>query len=170
MVGVQQFSPDRAGEVAHLLREMEEFYGTHVANDAHVEADVCKAARTMDVLVALYNDQVVGFAFSSALYPTSGLVFVLHLKQLYVAKSARRLGVGSMLLAHVARSARTLDCARVEWTTGAENGPARALYDGIGATCSEKVKYVLQGEALNALTRADEPSKRESVSFRQTNV
>ncbi len=82
MVGVQQFSPDRAGEVAHLLCEMEEFYGTHV------EADVCKATRTMDVLVALHNDQVVGFAFSGALYPTAGLVFVLHLKQLYAAKGS----------------------------------------------------------------------------------
>ena len=156
MVDVQQFSPGRAGDVARLLREMEEFHGTPIADGTHVEGDVCKAARTMDVLVALRDNRVVGFAFSGVLYPTAGLVFVLHLKQLYVASSARRLGIGRMLLAHVARSARSLGCARMEWTTGAENGPARALYESMGATCAEKVKYVLQGRALDTLAPAKE--------------
>ena len=152
MIMVQGFTTERAGEVAVLLREMETFYGTSVADEINVEADVCRyAAEGMSILLAFDKDRVVGFAFFSLLYPAAGLVSLLHLKQLYVADAARRLGVGRTLLAHVARCAQERGCTRIEWTTGADNLGARALYKGVGAIASEKVKYVLQGSALDTL-------------------
>ena len=155
LITVQWFTTEWAGEVAALLREMEVFYGTCIADETNVEEDVRRhAAEGMNILLAFNGGRVVGFAFFSLLYPAAGLVSLLHLKQLYVANAARRLGVGRALLAHIARSAQERGCGRIEWTTGADNRGARALYEGVGAIGSDKVKYVLQGDALATLAQA----------------
>ncbi len=155
-VEVIRFSPNLAQEIALLLREMEAFYGTEIEEGTNVEADLCRhAEKGLGILVATYNQRVAGVAFFDLLYPGAGLVTLLHLKQLYVANAARRLGIGRVLLRHVAHVAKEQGCARIEWTTGFDNRAARALYEGIGAMGSEKMKYVLQGCALDQLARAE---------------
>ena len=54
-------------------------------------------------------------------------------------------------MAAVARTASDRGHRRLEWATGVDNAAARALYDGLGAVGTEKVQYVLEGDALDAL-------------------
>ncbi len=56
----------------------------------------------------------------------------MYLQDLFVAPSARRLGVGEALIQHVYGQARALGCAKVYWLTHETNQTAMALYDQIG--------------------------------------
>lgn len=57
-------------------------------------------------------------------------VFVLN--DLFVAPTARRLGVGEALLAAAAAHARQLGAVRLSLNTDVQNLPAQALYASLG--------------------------------------
>jgi GNAT superfamily N-acetyltransferase len=52
-----------------------------------------------------------------------------YLQDLFVAESARNLGLGRALIEAVEREARTAGASRVYWLTKEDNTTARALYD-----------------------------------------
>ncbi len=52
-----------------------------------------------------------------------------YLQDLFVAKEARKLGLGRALIEAVYREARTAGASRVYWLTHETNATARALYD-----------------------------------------
>ena len=60
-------------------------------------------------------------------------------------------------MAWIAQAAKAMGSTRIEWSTSTENTAARSLYDGLGASGSDKVYYVLDGAALDRLaTRGGE--------------
>jgi ribosomal protein S18 acetylase RimI-like enzyme len=84
------------------------------------------------VLLTESHGQAVGF---TQLYPSFssvslGRVFVLN--DLFVAPTARRLGVGEALLTAAADHARQLGAVRLSLTTNVQNLPAQALYASMG--------------------------------------
>lgn len=79
----------------------------------------------------------------------------IYLEDLYVRPDHRGRGVGRALLAHLARTARDLDYARVDWSVLDWNEPALAFYRSIGARpMTGWTGYRLDGAALAAF--ADE--------------
>jgi len=52
-----------------------------------------------------------------------------YLQDLFVAESARGLGIGAALIAAVENDARARGASRVHWLTREENAVARGLYD-----------------------------------------
>jgi ribosomal protein S18 acetylase RimI-like enzyme len=155
MVSTRRFEEADAQALSHLMMEMIGFYGARVAPDLLVAEDVIRQAKKVGIVVAHDDSRMLGFATFTSLYPVAGLLAFTYVQQIYVGQHARRLGVAQELMAEVARTAKAEGSTRIEWSTGKENTAARALYDGLGANGSDKVYYVLDGEAFDQLATAE---------------
>lgn len=150
MISVRPFGEGDAAALAAMMVEMAESYGAVVAGGRDIERELVGHAGRVDILLAFDGDgALAGFATSATLFPVGGVEAFTYVQQVYVGRAARRLGVARRLMAGVARAARDRGCRRLEWATGVENSAARALYDGLGAAGTEKVQYVLEGDALD---------------------
>ena len=151
MVRVRRFSEADAQPLAELMTEMAVFYGVPVDPDLMVADDVVEQAKRVSIVVAQDESRLLGFATFALLYPVAGLLAFTYVQQIYVGRAARRLGVAQALMGEIARAAKAAGSTRLEWCTSRENTAARTLYDGLGATGSDKVYYVLDGDALDQL-------------------
>jgi GNAT superfamily N-acetyltransferase len=103
-------------------------------------------------LLAWNDDQAVGFASYSFLWPAVGLTRSLFLKELYVTDTARRTGLGKLIMQSLAEVAIKHDCSRVEWQTDRPNNDAQHFYTELGVPVDDsKLFYRAQGEALQEL-------------------
>jgi GNAT superfamily N-acetyltransferase len=161
-------APDRPGEivvcrpstanvsgVAALLSEMQSHYGRPVPYAAARVAAV-RACRPPSsefdprVLLAIRDDLVVGSIVMNVTFPAFELSLSLHIRDLYVAKSARRQGIGRMLVRSAARLAVNEGYSALEWTTDATNTAARQMYEVCGAKLLDRVYYRLFDDALRS--------------------
>jgi ribosomal protein S18 acetylase RimI-like enzyme len=151
MVSVRRFEEQDARALADLMMEMVGFYGAAIDPGLVIAEDVIRQAHNVDIILAHGESGLLGFATFTTLYPVAGLLAFTYVQQVYVGRTARRLGVAQKLMAEVARAAKAKGSTRIEWSTGTENTAARALYEGLGADGSDKVYYVPEGAALNQL-------------------
>ena len=84
------------------------------------------------VLLAESNGQALGFTQLYPSFSSVSMARVFVLNDLYVAESARRLGVGAVLLKAAADHARQLGAVRLSLTTNVQNLPAQSLYEYMG--------------------------------------
>ncbi|WP_081497175.1 GNAT family N-acetyltransferase [Phyllobacterium sp. YR531] len=104
-----------------------------------------------EILVAS-EQTILGFAAISPVYPGPGLGSGLFLKELFVSKQYRGIGVGNSLMQALAKLAVERGHGRVDWTADRENPRLRAFYDGVGGTPKpEKLFYRLEGTALSEM-------------------
>jgi GNAT superfamily N-acetyltransferase len=76
----------------------------------------------------------------------------LYLEDLYVQPGARGRGLGSRMLAWLARLALERGCGRFEWAVLDWNEPALKVYRGLGAQAADDwTLYRISGEALVTL-------------------
>jgi ribosomal protein S18 acetylase RimI-like enzyme len=151
MIAIRPFEEKDAQALADLMMEMVRFYGATISPDLSVPDDIIRQSRDIDIIVATRGDRLLGFATFTTLYPVAGLISFTYVQQVYVGSAARRLGVAQGLIAAIAQTATARGSTQVEWSTARENTAARALYEGLGATGSDTVKYVLGGDALRQL-------------------
>jgi GNAT superfamily N-acetyltransferase len=128
---------DKEALASHFL-EMQEHYGAPVPYTVAAKAAViaCKPpVHTFDprVLVAVHGNTILGSLVMNVTFPASELSMSLYIRDLYVAKAARRLGVGRMLVKAGTHLAVTEGFSAVEWTTDSTNKAARQLYEACGA-------------------------------------
>ena len=130
---------------------MDRFYGGISSDPVNVRVQqVSEAlfgtAPAVGALLARDGGQAAGIASWSYLWPAVGLTRSLYLKELYVAESHRRRGVGRLLMQAVFEAAREQRCSRVEWTTETDNAGARAFYHQLGLPVHpSKVFYRVEG-------------------------
>jgi len=148
---VRQFEDADASALATLMLEMVAFYGRPLAVQGDLESDIVRQAKDIKIVVAFADGRLSGFATYGFLYPVAGLQSFAYLQQIYVAASARRRGIAEDIMAFIA--ARCLDhgCNWMEWSTGADNLPARNFYEGLGANPSEKIMFEISDSSLKAL-------------------
>ena len=84
------------------------------------------------VLLAESQGQAVGFTQLYPSFSSVSMARVFVLNDLYVAESARRMGVGEALLNAAADHARQLGAVRLSLTTNVQNLPAQSLYEYMG--------------------------------------
>jgi GNAT superfamily N-acetyltransferase len=163
VIFVTEAEPRNIQAIAALTEEMDRYYGA-----TEIEPSDSRTRQITDAifsdppaayaLLAWDDEQLVGFAAYSFLWPAVGLTRSLYLKELYVAQSHRRGGIGRLLMQNLIEAAAKHECSRVEWTTDAPNHDARAFYEVLGApTNSSKVFYRLEGDSLR---RAQTPSQQ----------
>jgi diamine N-acetyltransferase len=103
-------------------------------------------------LIAEWDGEPCGFALWFFDFSTFVARRGIYLEDLYVRESHRGRGVGKALLAELARLAKDIGCARLEWAVLDWNAPSIAFYKSLGAVpMSDWTVYRLSGEALDAL-------------------
>ena len=128
---------DIAALAAHFS-EMQSHYNCPVPDPVATEAAalMCKppiGAFDPRVLIATTGDAVVGSLVMNVTFPAYALTKSLYIRDLYVAKAARRRNVGRMLVTAATRLAVSEGFSAVEWTTDSANKAARKLYESCGA-------------------------------------
>jgi GNAT superfamily N-acetyltransferase len=139
--------------VAALFSEMQIFYHRPVSDAAAREAAALAClppANTFDplVLVALIGDAIVGSMVMNVTFPAFELTLSLHIRDLYVAATARRSGVGRKLVKAGARLAISEGFSALEWTTDSANTAARKMYEICGAKHLDRAYYRLFDDTL----------------------
>jgi len=99
MVSVRPFEERDAQPLADLMMEMTHFYGATVDPKLLIAEDVVRQSEIVDIIVAQGDDELLGFATFTSLYPVAGLISFTYAQQIYVATKARRMGVAQRLMA-----------------------------------------------------------------------
>ena len=121
--------------LAELLAERDRFYGvTRPDPEPAAIADALfgpvPAGRA---LVAVHDGAVAGLAAYSFLWPAAGVTRSLYLKELFVRATARRVGIGRLLMRELHAVAAEHRCSRVEWTADTDQPEAQRFYASLGA-------------------------------------
>jgi GNAT superfamily N-acetyltransferase len=90
------------------------------------------------ILLAESQGQAVGFTQLYPSFSSVSMARVFVLNDLFVAPTARRLGVGEALLTAAADHALQMGAVRLSLTTDVQNLPAQALYESMGWARDQK--------------------------------
>lgn len=152
MTIVTPAEPAHVEAISVLVEEMDRFYGATEILSHHIRVRQIRDALFSDPIAACailaWNDQrLVGMASYSFLWPAVGLTRSLYLKEIYVTESARRCGIGKLLMHNLYEVAAKHNCSRVEWTTDRGNIDACEFYSKIGVPINtSKFFYRIEGE------------------------
>ena len=129
MVTIAPAQPEDVEAIAHLLEELDDFYGgttVETSDEQHAQIhEALFADGSIHALLAWDGATLVGLASYSFLWPATGLTRSLFLKELYVVESHRRYGVGKLLMARLHEEAEQRRCSRIEWMTETDNAAAQ---------------------------------------------
>lgn len=110
----------------------------------HTDADLSYLASPSTLaFVALTNNEITGWCWGYRLPRPDGSA-MLYLHQLEVLESHRGQGIGRQLLTTFMTTGKSSGATKMFLTTGADNTPARNLYDSAGgglATQGPTVNY-----------------------------
>ena len=126
--------------------------GAIPASAAGIAGELAKGAAS--VLVGLVAEEaggaVVGMMMGNRMYSSWLTAPYFFMDDLFVAARARRMGLGSRLLAATAQLCRDEGYARLDWSVGAENERAAAFYSSFDAEELPWRAFRLDGEKLAA--------------------
>lgn len=154
MITISHAEPGNIAAIAELAEQMDRFYGASESEPLKVrirQIDIALFSThpSAYVLLAWDDGQLVGFASYSYLWPAVGLTRSLYLKELYVIETARRKGIGKLLMQRLCDIAAEYGCSRVEWTTDRDNPDAQRFYADLGIPVREsKLFYRIEGDEL----------------------
>ncbi len=138
------------------LAEYEKLSHEVVATEASLRESLFGSLRVAEVVIVYTGTEPAGFAVFFHNYSTFLGRPGIYLEDLFVLPEWRRRGLGTQLLAHVAREAVARKCGRLEWAVLDWNEPAIAFYKKLGARAMDEwTVYRVTGDALKKL--ASEP-------------
>lgn len=131
---IRAAAPGDEGSIVALLRELAEYEKApgFLLNEAAAFRDLLGPARVAQCALLFAVDAPVGLAVWFAAYRSFGAARGFFVEDLYVKPDCRGRGLGTALLAHLARLARA-ENGFLEWRVLDWNAPAIAFYDGLGA-------------------------------------
>ncbi len=138
--------------IAELPDEMGRFYGTASAGpvderDRQVREALFATPPAARALLAWDQSRLAGIAAYSFLWPAVGLTRSLYLKELYVATTYRRRGIGTLLMRSLIEVASERGCSLVEWTADTGSAGAQAFYSKLGIPpLASKIFYRIEDD------------------------
>ncbi len=163
-IDIRRAHPRDAGALAELMRalhvhlkEPEE----HISPEK-LSRDVLHAASAHSVLVAEQGGRLMGYALFHETYESISTQRGVYMADLFVAKHARRQGLGRALVAAVAHSARARDLKFVWWVSEAWDEQAQAFYAALGASHDPMIAHAVSFEDFEAL--ADEGENKSPIA------
>ena len=141
--------------IAQFIRALAEYEKllNEVRLDEAVLADKLFGPRPYaEVLIGEIDGAPEGFALFFHNFSTFEGRPGIYLEDLFVTPEARGSGLGTALLAELARLAVERDCARLEWSVLDWNEPSIGFYKALGAKpMDEWTVFRLDGAALQGL-------------------
>jgi GNAT superfamily N-acetyltransferase len=158
MLTIRSATVADAALIQTLIAELAE-YENGLEQVRVTEADIARDGFGADpqfrALIAEWSSEPVGFALFFRYYSTwrgAGL----YLEDLYVRPEFRRRGIGTSLLAGVAREAERENRSFVRWVVLDWNAAAIGMYKMLGANFLDEWRTVLlAGEGLKKLVKRD---------------
>ena len=158
MISIREAVAEDLPLIAELIRGLAAYEGlTHaVRMEEATLADYLFGARPMaEVLIGELEGRASGFALFFHNFSTFEGRPGIWIEDLFVVPAARRTGLGTALLAHVARIAMARGCARLEWSVLDWNMMAINFYRSIGARpLTDWTTMRIDSEALATLGSA----------------
>ncbi len=146
---------DDIGLIAQFIRALADYEKLlhEVRFDEAVLAEKLFGARPYaEVLIGEIDGSPQGFALFFHNFSTFEGKPGIYLEDLFVTPEARGSGLGTALLAELARLAAERDCARLDWSVLDWNEPSIGFYKALGAKAlDEWTGFRLEGTALQAL-------------------
>lgn len=143
--------------IAQFIRALADYEKLldEVRFDEAILADKLFGARPYaEVLIGEINGAPQGFALFFHNFSTFEGKPGIYLEDLFVSPDARGSGLGTALLAELARLAVERDCARMEWSVLDWNEPSIGFYKALGARpMDEWTVFRLDGDALRTLAK-----------------
>ena len=147
-----------AALIHRMIGELSAFLGEahkHEASIADYERFGFGAEACFDCVIADYKGAPVGLC----LFFTSFSTWIgkpgVYVQDLYVSEAARGLGLGRILLSHVAHLGQARGCAYLRLSVDAANLSAQGFYEKSGLKWSESEKlYMARDGAFVALAEA----------------
>lgn len=119
--------------LASLFDGYRQFYGCSSDLDAARTFLLARFNHGESVLFVAHEGSVlIGFAQLYPSFSSASLARTFVVNDIFVSKSARRKGVGTLLLAAVAEFAQSLGAVRLSLSTATTNETAQALYQATG--------------------------------------
>jgi GNAT superfamily N-acetyltransferase len=157
-IAIRTAGPADAAAIVRLIRDLAAYENLleHVRiTETDVLRDGFGARPCFECLLAEADGEVLGGAIHRPSYSTFEGRPGLYVEDLFVAESARQLGVGRMLMARLAAIAQERGCSRMSLAVLHWN-PARNFYRRLGfAQVEEWLPYELSGQALARLAAED---------------
>jgi GNAT superfamily N-acetyltransferase len=146
--------PGDAPGLAILFSEMQRYYRRPVPDNQAEKAALlaCKpVTATFDprVLIATLDGAIVGSIVLNVSFPAFELSLALYIRDLYVAQSVRRHGVGQALVMAAAKLTYAEGFSALDWTTESGNVAARQMYESCGARLLPRAYYRLAREDMD---------------------
>ncbi len=157
-IGLRNTTGRDVSLILSFIRELAEYERlSHevVATEEVLRASLFGERSAAEVIIGDYGDEPAGFALFFYNFSTFLGRPGIYLEDLYVTPDLRGRGIGSAMLAYLARLTKERGCGRLEWSVLDWNEPAIKLYKSIGATpMDDWTTFRVTGEALDGL--ADE--------------
>lgn len=163
-VAIRPAAPEDVGAILRLIKQLAAY--ERLEDEVSVTEETLRESlfgrgSTAEALLAWRGGEPVGYAVFFPSFSTFLGRPGLYVEDLFVLPAHRGQGVGSLLLAEIARLAVERGCARLEWAVLDWNRPAIEFYSRLGARAmSEWTIYRLTGEPLRALARCASPARR----------
>jgi GNAT superfamily N-acetyltransferase len=153
VIVVRAPTSDDVEGLATLFSEMQRHYRRPVTDEQALAAArlACQPpVATFDprVFLAFLNETIAGSIVLNVTFPAYELTQALYIRDLYVAASARRAGVGQALVTEAAHYTYASGFSALDWTTDAGNDAARAMYESCGARLLPRIYYRLAREDM----------------------
>jgi GNAT superfamily N-acetyltransferase len=153
-ITVRSPTPQDVAALAALFAEMQRHYRRPVTDEQATEAAAlaCQPIRgTFDprVLIAFVGEAIAGSVVLNVTFPAFELSRSLYIRDLYVARSMRRCGVGQTLVKAAARLTYSQGFSALDWTTETGNTAARQMYESCGARVLGRTYYRLAREDMD---------------------
>jgi GNAT superfamily N-acetyltransferase len=134
------------------LAEYEKMSHLVVATEENIREHVFGANPVVEVLLAYWDEEPVGFALYLRNFSTFLGQAGIYLEDLFVDPEHRGKGIGKALLARLAKIAVERGYGRLEWAVLDWNTPSIEFYRRLGAVpLDEWTAYRLTGAALDRL-------------------
>jgi GNAT superfamily N-acetyltransferase len=134
------------------LAEYERLTHEVVADERTLRASLFDGRRVAEVVIAEFGGIPAGFALFFHNFSTFLGLPGIYLEDLYVKPELRSRGIGTALLAFLARLAVERGCGRLEWAVLDWNEPAIRFYERLGARAMDEwTVYRMTGTALEEL-------------------
>lgn len=147
-------------ELIGELAEYERLAHLVVADETRLREALFGPRPGAEVLLAEWNQQVVGFAVYFQSFSTFWGRPGIYLEDLFVKPDFRGRGIGRTLLEQLARETLQRGGARLEWSVLNWNEPAIRFYQSLGATPQDEwTVYRLTGAALTNLAESSSQQK-----------